>query len=176
MIPEYTLVKRMAGSLMLISKGLMSASLATLAKLISFWFSSDWLTYLLSPVSFLSRFARRNKILPSRVSGIMAKNTKKTGPESHNISHNDHRQFSAATAKPDSKGPRAGAQKAADTQNAMAIGTYSILHMSCIVAPPVAKHGLPKNPCKNRSTSKPPKLSTKAVGSDSITNMANVAT
>jgi hypothetical protein len=107
---------------------------------------------------------------------MMIKKTNKTRPDNHNISHSDHRQLSAGTAKPDKKGPRAGAQKAADTQNAMAMGTYSILHKSCIVAPPVAKHGLPKKPCKNRRNDKPPKLLTKTVGTDRITKSAKVTT
>src|SRR6266498_3793482 len=48
--------------------------------------------------------------------------------------------------------------------------------MSCMVAPPFARQGLPKNPWRNRRTRSPPRLSTRAVGTARITYMANVAT
>src|SRR6201996_5122149 len=113
-------------------------------------------------------------MLSSSVSGILMNQRTKTGPDIHKISQRDHLQTFAVTAKPDNKGPRAGALKPADTQNATAIGTYNRLYMSCIVAGPVAKHGLPKKPCKNRRNNNPPRSLTKAVGTDSITNKANV--
>lgn len=43
--------------------------------------------------------------------------------------------------------------------------------MSCSEAPPVARHGEPKKPCKNLSTMRPAMLSTKAVGMQRMTNM-----
>ena len=46
--------------------------------------------------------------------------------------------------------------------------------MSYRVAPPFARQGLPKNPCRNLKTSKPAILLTNAVGTQSITNMENV--
>ena len=41
-------------------------------------------------------------------------------------------------------------------------------------APPVARQGLPKKPCKNRSTSRPPILFTSAAGTQRITKSAMV--
>lgn len=46
--------------------------------------------------------------------------------------------------------------------------------MSCMVAGPVARHGDPKKPCRNRRNKRPPRLSTSAVGTDRMTNRANV--
>src|ERR1700761_3701460 len=108
------LVKRMAGSLMLISIGLTKAFLAISLADKFFWFISDWLTYLSLPVSFLSRRALRSRMLSSSVSGILMNQRTKTGPAIHKISQRDHRQPSAVTANPDIRGPRAGALKPAD--------------------------------------------------------------
>lgn len=46
--------------------------------------------------------------------------------------------------------------------------------MSCIVAPPVARQGLPKKPVKNLKNSSPPMLSANAVGTHRITKMAKL--
>src|ERR1700722_12065307 len=106
MIPEYTLVKRIAGSLRLISIGFKNAFFAISPAVIFFWLSSDWLTKRSFPVSFLSRRARRKRMLSSRVSGMLINQRTKTGPDIHRISHSDHRQPLAVTAKPDNRGPR----------------------------------------------------------------------
>ena len=102
--------------------------------------------------------------------------TIKIGPASHRISQSDQRQPFAVTAKPDKRGPREGPQYAAATQNVIAYGSLSREYMSCIVAPELARQGEPKKPCRKRRTSKPAKLSTRAVGSDRMTKMKNVAT
>ena len=43
-----------------------------------------------------------------------------------------------------------------------------------MVAPPFARHGLPKNPCNNRRTSRPLKLWTRAVGTERTTKTMKV--
>lgn len=52
-------------------------------------------------------------MLAADVSGIVANINRKTGPAIHSICQSDHLQPLAMTAKPDSSGPSAGAQKAA---------------------------------------------------------------
>ena len=47
--------------------------------------------------------------------------------------------------------------------------------MSCIVAPPLARQGLPKNPWRKRRTRRPAKLLTRAVGMDMMTKRVKVA-
>lgn len=46
--------------------------------------------------------------------------------------------------------------------------------MSCIEAPPLARQGLPKNPCRKRSTRRPAKFLTRAVGMERMTKMSIV--
>lgn len=50
------------------------------------------------------------------VSGTRRNMRTKTGPAIQRISQSDQRQPFAVTAKPDSRGPRAGPQYAAETQ------------------------------------------------------------
>ena len=68
------------------------------------------------------------------------------GPASHNISHNDQRQFSAGTEKPLMTGPSAGPHVAESAQKQRMYGSLISENISCIEAPPVARHGLPKKP------------------------------
>jgi hypothetical protein len=51
----------------------------------------------------------------------------------------------------------------------MAKGRFIRLYMSPMEAPPDARQGEPKNPCRKRSTIRPAKLPTKAVGMEMIT-------
>ena len=46
--------------------------------------------------------------------------------------------------------------------------------MSCILAPPFARHGLPKNPSKKRRKKRPPRLSIRAVGRARMVKRAKV--
>ncbi|KAI7972838.1 hypothetical protein EIK77_000725 [Talaromyces pinophilus] len=87
-----------------------------------------------------------------------------TGAANHKISHNDHRHVSAGTLKPDMMGPIAGAPKAKSAQLYIKYGASRGLLTSVIEAPPVAKQGEPKNPCRKRKTMSPGTLSTSAVG------------
>jgi hypothetical protein len=76
--------------------------------------------------------------------------------------------------KPEMRGPRAGAAKEKDTQHATEYGRYSREYMSPMLAPPLARHGLPKKPSKKRKTRRPPRLSTREVGTANMTKMPNV--
>jgi hypothetical protein len=69
-------------------------------------------------------------------------------------------------------GPNAGPHVAAKAHKLMTYGILIRLNMSCRLAPPVARHGLPKKPNKNLRTIKPGKLSTSAVGTTKITKIA----
>lgn len=100
----------------------------------------------------------------------------KIGPAIQRISQRLQRQPLAVTAKPERRGPKAGPQYAAETQTVIPYGRYSIEYMSCIVAGPFARQGLPKKPCRNRSTSKPAKLLTSGVGIDIMTKNRKVTT
>lgn len=155
--------------------GLTMASTRILEAVMCFWSISLWDCKRLSPVNFLRRAALRKRILGVDVSGSNMNITKKIGPAAHRISHNDHLQPFAVTANPDNSGPSAGPQYAALTHATSAYGKYSNAYISCRLAAPFAKHGLPKKPCRNRRTSKPAKLSTSAVGSDRMVNIAIVA-
>ena len=166
----------MAGSLTVISIGLISASIMTALGLSPCWSISLCALSLWSPVNFRRRLARRSSRLGVDVSGKNRNMTIKIGPASHRISHNDQRQPFAVTAKPDNRGPREGPQYADATQNVIAYGSLIKEYMSCMVAPELARQGEPKKPCRNRRTSKPAKLLTSAVGSDRMTKMKNVAT
>ena len=166
----------MAGSLTVISIGLISASIRTALGLRPSWSISLCAFSLWSPVNFRRRSARRRRRLGVDVSGIKRNMRSKIGPASHRISHSDQRQPFAVTAKPDNRGPREGPQYAAETQKVIAYGSLSREYISCMVAPELARHGEPKKPCRNRRTSRPAKLSTSAVGSDRMTKMKNVAT
>src|SRR5690242_470014 len=115
MMAVYTLTKRMAGSLIVISIGLMIASTKMDEAFICFWSISDCETKRLSPVFFLRRAARRRRMLGVLVSGSMTIMMMKIGPAAQRISQSDHRHPLAVTAKPESRGPSAGAANAAAT-------------------------------------------------------------
>ncbi len=100
----------MAGSLTVISMGLMKADTITWNGLMFFWSISDCERSRLSPVSARRRLARRRSMLGVEVSGTRRNMRTKTGPAIQRISQSDHRQPFAVTAKPDNRGPRAGPQ------------------------------------------------------------------
>jgi hypothetical protein len=90
--------------------------------------------------------------------------TMKTGADIHKMIQKDQCQFSATTVNPDSKGPTDGPANIDATHMAIGYGRYNIEYISCIDAPPFARQGEPKNPCKKRRKTRAPKLLTAAVG------------
>ncbi|CAI6333275.1 unnamed protein product [Periconia digitata] len=111
-------------------------------------------------------------MLGAEVSGKKKKRDRKIGPFIQSISHIDQRQFSACTLNPEIMGPRAGPVVAAKAHSERTYGSLIRLYMSCRLAPPVAKAGLPKNPWRKRSTTRPAKLSTTDAGIVKMTKMA----
>jgi hypothetical protein len=128
---------------------------------------------LLFPVIFRSRRALCRRIASGEVSGRKKNMIRKIGADSQTTSQSDHRQFIAGTLNPEITGPRAGPRVAKAAQAVKAYGSFRRPYMSPMLAPPVARHGLPKNPCKNRSAKRPPKLLTTAVGMLRITKSPN---
>src|SRR5690348_12399188 len=98
----------MAGSLMVISMGLMRASTKTSDVFMARWSSSDWDMKRASPVSLRMRRARRSRIVGVEVSGRRRNMRRNAGMEAQKISQRDQRQDMAGTEKPASMGPRAG--------------------------------------------------------------------
>jgi hypothetical protein len=128
-------MERTAGSLIEISIGFITASKAIFPNVMPFRSISVWDLILSLPLTFRRRAARRKRIFEAEVSGRQKKKRMKTGPAAQSISQSDHRQLRkcisrvwtiqvkntyslATTANPESIGPRAGAAKDADTQNA----------------------------------------------------------
>jgi hypothetical protein len=107
MIAVYTWTKSTAGSLMVISMGLMSASRKVLENFMSRWSISLWDMKRSLLVSFRIRFARRRSRLGVLVSGMKRNMTMATGAEAQMDSKSDQRHDSAGTAKPERSGPRA---------------------------------------------------------------------
>ena len=100
----------MAGSLTVISMGLMKADTSTLIGLMFFWSISDCERSRLSPVNARRRLARRRSMLGVEVSGTRRNMRTKTGPAIQRISQSDQRQPLAITANPENRGPKAGPQ------------------------------------------------------------------
>src|ERR1700684_635155 len=126
------------------------------------------------PVSFRRRCARRSRMFGADVSGMRTRSAASIGAAIQTISHKLHRQLFAETANPAIRGPRAGPAHAAQTHQESVYGTYKSEYISWNVAPALARAGLPKNPWRNRKTSRPAKLSTSAVGNDSAKNRMKV--
>ena len=97
------------------------------------------------------------------------------GPERQRISHRDQCQFLAGTENPDINGPRLGPAVAKLAHSVMKYGSFNKEYKSPILAPPVARHGLPKKPCRKRNTKSPATLFTRAVGMQRITKIPKVA-
>jgi hypothetical protein len=88
-------------------------------------------------------------MLASLVSG--SKNRQiRTGTAAIKISHIENLQPRTGIANPETKVPIAGAQKTQNPHVDMACGRISEEYMSAIEAPPVARQGLPKKPCRKR--------------------------
>jgi hypothetical protein len=113
-------------------------------------------------------------MVADEVSGRARSIRMNTGPEIQSISHWLHLHPFASTANAERSGPRDGPHEAIPAQMAMIYGIFEPGNMSWKLAPAVARHGEPKNPSKNRRTSRPAKLSTRDVGMVRMTNMANV--
>lgn len=95
---------------------------------------------------------------------------RRIGEDAQMLSKSDHLHPLTGTEKPESSGPSAGPQYAALTHITSPYGMAINEYMSPMDAPPEAKHGDPKKPCRNRSTIRPAKLGAKAVGMDRMTN------
>jgi hypothetical protein len=106
-------VKATAGSLTIISIGLIIASQNT-SEAFNFSCSISLLDLMfIAPVNFRRRWALRRRILSVEVSGYANRKTIKIGPVNQIISYNPHRQPLAWTANPATRGPIAGPQKQA---------------------------------------------------------------
>jgi hypothetical protein len=112
----YIFVKATAGSLTMISMGLMIASQNT-SEAFNFSCSISLFDLMfIAPVSFRRRWALRRRILSDEVSGYANRKIIKIGAVSHITSYSPHLQFLAWTAKPATRGPIAGPQKQAAVQ------------------------------------------------------------
>src|SRR5688572_27106762 len=97
----------MAGSLMVISRGLMRASTATLETVMCAWSISLWDLSLWFPVALRRRRERWSRILGPLVSGIKTKYRTSKGAAIQVISCRDHLHPFAETAYVLRRGPRA---------------------------------------------------------------------
>lgn len=100
--------KRMAGSLMVFSMGLISAEMRIADAFKCRWSISDWDWMEALPVRRRRRCARRRRILDAEVSGMRMRRRMSMGAAIQTISQRDQRQLLAETANPAIKGPRAG--------------------------------------------------------------------
>jgi hypothetical protein len=100
-----------AGSLTMISIGLMIASQNTSEAFSCSCSISLFDLIWVAPVSFRRRWALRRRILSAEVSGYANRKTTKIGAVNHIISYRPHLQPFACTAKPATRGPIAGPQK-----------------------------------------------------------------
>lgn len=152
----------------------MSASEVTSLTLMSAWSISDCDLRLTRPVDLRKRWARRSRIFGDEVSGRKTNIIKQMGADSQRSSHANQCQPMGPTLKPAIIGARAGPIVTEPAHKATRYGILIMGYISWNVAAPVARHGDPKNPAKNRRTNSPAKLSTSAVGICRMTKMTNV--
>lgn len=115
---------------------------------------SDWLRSFTLPVALRSRFARRYRIVAALLSG-MQKNSSTTtaAPIQHTI-QTVNRHPLACAAKPPNIGPNTGPQIPKLPQMQKPYATLAGEYMSAMVAPPVARAGLPTKPARKRKVRK----------------------
>lgn len=114
MMAVYTCTNSTAGSFMVISMGLISASRAMARNLMLRWSISLCDMKRGFPVSLRTRLARRSRMLGELVSGRNMNMSRATGAEAQMDSKRDQRQDSAGTAKPLRRGPRAAEEGDSD--------------------------------------------------------------
>jgi hypothetical protein len=112
-------------------------------------------------------------MLAEDVSGRKQRRTK-VAPESHINSQMVQLQPFDSAAKPPTKGPRVGPQTAPMPQTVIPYALFCGLHMSPMLAPPVASEGEPTKPVINRKVRSISRFTERAVGTCKTTKTIRV--